>query len=47
MNENNLGDVKFFIDHDKRILYAERHDNITKEGVYAEWNAIQHLISWN
>ena len=43
MNENNLGDVRYFIDHDKRILYAERHDNITKEGVYAEWNAIQQL----
>ena len=43
MNENNLGDVKFFIDHDKRILYAERHDNLSKEGVYAEWNALQQL----
>ena len=43
MNENNLGDVKFFIDHDKRILYAERHDNLGKEGVYAEWNALQQL----
>ena len=43
MNENNLGDVKFFIDHDKRILYAERFDNITKEGIYAEWHALQLL----
>ena len=43
MKNNNLGDVKFIIDHDKRILYAERRDNITKEAVYAEWEAIQQL----
>jgi hypothetical protein len=43
MTDYNLGDVRYFIDHDKRILYAERHDNITKEGVYAEWKAIQQL----
>ena len=43
MKKNNLGDVRYFIDHDKRILYAERHDNISKEGVYAEWDAIQKL----
>ena len=43
MSEYNLGDVKFYIDHDKRTLYAERRDIITKEGVYAEWNAIQQL----
>lgn len=43
MNEYNLGDVKFFIDRDKHIIYAQRHDHITKKGIYAEWKAIQHL----
>jgi len=43
MSEYNLGDVRYFIDHDKRILYAERHDNLSKEGIYAEWNAMQQL----
>lgn len=43
MNKYNLGDVRYFIDHDKCILYAERHDKITKEGVYAEWHAMQQL----
>ena len=43
MNDYKLGDVRYFIDHDKRILYAERHDHINKEGVYAEWKAIQQL----
>ena len=43
MNENNLGDVRYFIDHDNRILYAERHDTLNKKGVYAEWNAVQQL----
>ena len=43
MSDFNLGDVRYFIDHDKRIVYAERHDNISKEGVYAEWAAIQQI----
>ena len=43
MNDYNLGDVRYVLDHDKRILYVERHDNITKEGVYAEWHAMQQL----
>lgn len=43
MNENNPGDIRYFIDHDKRILYAERHDSLTKEGIYAEWKHIQQL----
>lgn len=43
MNEYNLGDVRYFIDHDKHILYAERHDSLNKKGVYAEWNAVQQL----
>ena len=43
MSEYNLGDVRYFINHDKRILIAERHDNLTKEGVYAEWHAMQQL----
>ena len=43
MRINNLGDIKYFIDHDKRILFAERHDDLTKEGLYAEWAAIQQL----
>lgn len=43
MNEYNLGDVRYFIDHEKHILYAERHDILNKKGVYAEWNAVQQL----
>lgn len=43
VSSNNLGDIKYYIDHDARIIYAERHDNLTKERVYAEWQAIQQL----
>ena len=43
MNEYTLGDVRYFIDHEKRILYASRHDTITKEGIFAEWKAVQDL----
>lgn len=43
MNDYNLGDVRYFVDHANRILYAERNDNITKEGIYAEWHAIQQV----
>lgn len=43
MDENNLGDFKYFIDHDNRILYMERHDDLTKKGVYAEWSSMQEL----
>lgn len=43
MNKNDLGDIRYSIDHGKHILYAERHDNITKPGIYAEWEAMQQL----
>ena len=43
LGDYKLGDVRFFIDHDKGIIYAERHDNITPEGIYAEWHALQEL----
>ena len=43
MSEYHLGEVRYFIDHDKRILNAERRDNLTKEGIYAEWHAMQQL----
>ena len=43
MNENNLGDFKCFIDHNNQILYMERHDVLTKKGVYAEWSSMQQL----
>lgn len=43
MNDNNLGDVRYFIDHGNRILYMERHDDLTKKGVYAEWSSMQQL----
>ena len=43
MSEHKLGDVRYLIDHDKHILYAERHDVLTKDGVYAEWYAMQQL----
>lgn len=47
MRKNNLGDVKHFIDHDSRIMYMERHDNLTKDAVYAEWEAMQHFEGFN
>ena len=43
MTEHNLGDVRYSINHDKRIIYAERHDTLNKQGVYAEWSAVQQL----
>lgn len=43
MSEHKLGDVRYRIDHDNRILYAERRDILTKEGIYAEWSAMQNL----
>ena len=43
ISEYNLGDVRYSIDHDKHLLFAERHDDLTKEGVYAEWHAMQQL----
>lgn len=43
VNKPNSGDVSFFIDHDKRILYVERRDNLNKESIYAEWHAMQQL----
>jgi len=43
LNDYNLGDVRFYIDHDKSFLYTERHDKLTREGVYAEWYNIQQL----
>ena len=47
MNENNLGDFRYSIDHDNRILYMERHDDLTKKGVYAEWSSMQELDSFD
>jgi len=43
MSDTNLGNVKYFIDHDNRILYMERHDDLTKKGVYAEWRSMQEI----
>ena len=43
MTDYKLGDVKVYIDHDNRIIYFERYDNLTKEGVYAEWQAMKEL----
>lgn len=43
MTDLNLGDVDYFIDHDKRIIYADRRDNLTKESIYAEWRAMSQL----
>lgn len=43
MTDYKLGDVKINIDHDSRIISFERHDNLTKEGIYAEWQAMQKL----
>ena len=43
MEAHELGDIRYSIDHDKRILYAERHDNLNKSRVYAEWKAMQQL----
>lgn len=43
MSEDNLGDVRYFIDHDNRILYMGRYDDLTKKGIYAEWETMQQL----
>lgn len=43
MTDYKLGDVNINIDHDSRIISFERHDNLTKEGIYAEWQAMQKL----
>lgn len=43
MNERNLGNVEHFINHDNRIMYIKRHDNLTKDGIYAEWEAMQQF----
>lgn len=47
MCEYNLGDVRYLIDPAERILYAERHDVLTKQGIYAEWHAMQQLDGFN
>ena len=47
MNKNNLGNIKHFIDHGNRIMYMERHDNLTKDGIYAEWEAMQQFEGFN
>ena len=41
--DNKLGDVKISIDQDSRIISFERFDDLTKEGVYAEWQAMQQV----
>lgn len=43
MTDYKLGDIKIYIDHDSRIIFFERHDNLTKECIYAEWQAMQKL----
>lgn len=43
MKNSKLGDISYFIDHEKRILYAKRRDNLNKECIYAEWDAIKKL----
>ena len=43
MSTDDLGDVRYRIDHDARILYVERYDNLTRQGIYAEWQAMQHV----
>ena len=43
MSDIHLGDVRYFLDHEQCILYAERRDDITKRGIYAEWKAMQEL----
>ena len=43
VDKETLGDIRYSFDHDKHMLYAERHDSLTKQKVYAEWQAIQQL----
>ena len=43
MTDYKLGDVKIYIDHNSRIIFFERYDNLTREGVYAEWQAVQQV----
>ena len=47
MTDYKLGDVKIKIDHDSRIIFFERQDNLTKEGIYAEWQAMQKLVGFD
>ena len=43
MDNETLGDIRYSFDHDKRMLIAERHDSLSKQKVYAEWEAMQRL----
>jgi len=43
MHEQHLGEIRYSIDHGKRILFAERRDVLNKRAVYAEWQAIREL----
>lgn len=45
--EEKLGNIKYDIDHKNRILYAERYDDLTKERIYAEWDAMQKIDGFN
>lgn len=43
MTDYKLGDAKIYINHDSRIVFFERYDNLTKEVIYAEWQAMQKV----
>lgn len=43
MEEQDLGDIHYSIDHGKRIVFAERHDALNRNAVYAEWLALKEL----
>lgn len=47
MSEHKPGDVRYSIDHDKRVLFAKRYDDLTKEGIYGEWHAMQQVDGFN
>ena len=43
MSEKTLGEVKYSLDHENRFFYVERYDDLTKDKVYAEWEAMQKI----
>lgn len=45
--QDTLGNIKYKIDHKKRILYAARYDELTKDRIFAEWAAMKELEGFN
>jgi hypothetical protein len=43
VHENDLGSIRYLVDHARHIIYAERDDDLTKRRIFAEWEAIQRI----